>query len=121
METEYVFVYGSLKRGFRLFPPHLADSEFIGAGTLNGYTLHEVQGAWYPGITDGVGFVKGEVFRVDEGKVHQLDGVEVEGSLYDRITADVELNSGDILSAFVYVFREKESLGPVINSGIWVE
>ena len=76
----FVFVYGTLKRGLRLHH-YMDDCRFIGEGTLNGYTIHQVKGCWYPGIKKGDGFVKGEVFGLDEQKLKTLDGVEGLGFL----------------------------------------
>ena len=120
METDFVFVYGSLKRGYRLFSQYLEETAFIGKATLEGYTLHKVDNAWYPGIKKGAGKVKGEVFKIGPDNLKQLDLVEGEGQLYDRITAEVVLeNLGETLTAYVYIFKKKEFLGPVIKDGIW--
>lgn len=120
METDYVFVYGSLKRGYRLFSQYLAGSEFVGEAALEGYTIHQVEGAWYPGIQEGEGQVQGEVFKVGPETLRQLDLVEGEGQLYDRVKADVYLaKEGETLSVFIYVFKNQEFLGPVIEDGVW--
>ena len=122
METEYVFVYGSLKRGYRLFSQYMEETAFIGKAVLEGYTLHRVKGAWYPGIRKGDGNVKGEVFKIGPEDLKQLDLVEGEGQLYDRITAEVEIeNLEERLTAFVYVFKNKKFLGDLIKDGVWEE
>ena len=119
METDLVFVYGSLKRGYRLYSQYLEECEFVGEATLKGYTLHKVEGAWYPGIQEGGGKVLGEVFRIGEDNLRQLDLVEGEGQLYDRVVADVELDAGGTTSVFLYVFKNKELLEAVIEDGVW--
>jgi gamma-glutamylcyclotransferase (GGCT)/AIG2-like uncharacterized protein YtfP len=122
MPNYLVFVYGSLKRGFRLFDHHLADCRFVGEATLPGYTIHKVEGAWYPGVQEGDGIVKGEVFEVDSDKLANLDVVEAEGKLYDRIIKDVIMDEDEFrVQVQLYVFRSKEKLGPVIQDGIWTD
>jgi gamma-glutamylcyclotransferase (GGCT)/AIG2-like uncharacterized protein YtfP len=119
METDYVFVYGSLKRGYRLFSQYLGGSEFVGEATLKNYTIHKVEGAWYPGIQEGKGQVQGEVFKIGPETLKQLDLVEGEGQLYDRVSADVVMAKGETLSVFVYVFKNRDFLGSVIEDGVW--
>lgn len=82
----HVFVYGTLKRhgsNHRF----LAGQEFIGnAQTVGGYSLYSLGD--YPGMvrsTDPTHFVTGEVWKVDDTCLAQLDALEgVEEGLYTR-------------------------------------
>jgi gamma-glutamylcyclotransferase (GGCT)/AIG2-like uncharacterized protein YtfP len=80
-----IFVYGSLKRGYRLH--HLLQGQpFLGtASTCPLYRLHDL--GEYPGLVasaSGVS-VRGEVYEVDDGCLQQLDAAEgVDEGLYVR-------------------------------------
>ena len=85
-----VFVYGSLKRGYRLH--HLLqDQKFLGpASTITRYRLFDA--GEYPGLvevsTDNIGqgvSVRGELYRVDDECLRRLDEAEgVDEGLYYR-------------------------------------
>ena len=82
-----VFVYGTLKRGYRLHH-HLADQSFVcEAETVSQYRL--VKLGWYPGLVrsatnQGV-CVQGEVWNITDECLVVLDAVEeVDSGLYER-------------------------------------
>lgn len=79
-----VFVYGTLKRGYR-FHEALKDEEFLGeAVTKPLYRLYDL-GA-FPALVesrDGVE-VKGEVYRVGDECLKRLDRIEGHPSFYSR-------------------------------------
>ncbi len=85
-----VFVYGSLKRGYRLHYL-LQDQKFIGtASTVARYRLFDA--GEYPGLIEiatddirqGVS-VRGELYRVDDDCLRRLDETEgVDEGLYTR-------------------------------------
>jgi gamma-glutamylcyclotransferase (GGCT)/AIG2-like uncharacterized protein YtfP len=107
--THRVFVYGTLKSGFR---NHylLGGCEFFGdAATVPTYRMIE---KGFPVIMpDPEGKpLAGELYTVDEETLARLDQLEREGSSYDRVLIDVTLSltSGEHLptNAFIYVGRE---------------
>lgn len=82
---QLIFVYGSLKRGYRLHRL-LAGQEFLGAAqTASQYRMFDL--GEYPGLTesdDGVS-VTGEVYRVTAECLLMLDDVEDVGAgMYAR-------------------------------------
>lgn len=86
--THLVFVYGSLLRGLRNHH-FLENQEFLGSATTQGayYALWNLGS--FPGLTEvgecGVGeSVSGELYRVSEDCLAELDGLESNGTLYQR-------------------------------------
>ena len=82
---QLIFVYGSLKRGYRLHRL-LTAQEFLGsAQTACQYRMYDL--GEYPGLTEahnGVS-VRGEVYRVSAECLQTLDDVEeVEAGIYAR-------------------------------------
>jgi gamma-glutamylcyclotransferase (GGCT)/AIG2-like uncharacterized protein YtfP len=107
--TYRVFVYGTLKKGLHNHDL-LHDSEFFGgAVTVPTYSMISVG---FPVImADENGKqVSGEIYTADDETLARLDGLEREGSSYDRKLIDVMLRlaNGERLSgkAFIYVGRE---------------
>lgn len=83
-ETDLVFVYGSLKKGFGL--DHLLKtSQFIGEGvTKKGkFEMFTPNDAW-PAIVQGRYRIKGEVYRVSPETIERLDQAEGVPHLYER-------------------------------------
>jgi gamma-glutamylaminecyclotransferase len=112
--THLVFVYGSLKRGYRN-SPLLAGSVFLDeAVSVPTYKMIEIKMAEYsfPVIMPDPGGRKlaGEVYGVDDATLARLDQLEREGSSYDRVTIDAEWSPSNgersAVQAFVYVGRE---------------
>lgn len=96
-----VFVYGTLKKGFRL-NSYLGDSKFLGeAHTLEGFAM---RGYSFPYIARKRGGhqVCGEVYRVSEETLLQLDYVEGNPSHYQRRRIWVAVN-GKRKRAWIYL------------------
>jgi gamma-glutamylcyclotransferase (GGCT)/AIG2-like uncharacterized protein YtfP len=107
--THRVFVYGTLKKGFHN-AYLLQDSEFFGdAVTVPTYSMISVGFPIIMADENGKQ-VSGEIYTVDDGTLARLDGLEREGSSYDRKLIDVTLPlaNGERLpsKAFIYVGRE---------------
>lgn len=113
MSVEYIFVYGSLRKGFSSPAREVLDdyTEFIGKATFQG-KLYKIE--WYPGVVpsdnkDDV--VLGEVYKINERKevLSKLD--RYEGCLpsdpkphaFVRKQVPVNLN-GDEITAWIYLF-----------------
>jgi gamma-glutamylcyclotransferase (GGCT)/AIG2-like uncharacterized protein YtfP len=123
--SEFVFLYGSLMRGFEMHDaldlPTM--TEFAGGAQCKGrlYDLGE-----YPGMTlEGNGRVQGELYRVrSEGAIDLIDRHEGyypetrEGSTYVRRLE--EMVDRD-MKAWVYVYNGSTDGHEVIESGSWRE
>ena len=123
MSLEKLFVYGTLRKGFRLHK-YLADkSRFIGTGMMQGilYDLGD-----YPGVMpSGEGEVLGEVYELEDSliQLEELDDIEGfypdqnETSMFIRSLTDVKLTDGNIVQAWVYVLPSKPANARQIPGG----
>lgn len=112
-----VFVYGSLKRGFR-HHDQMAGARFLGeARTAARYTL--VIAGEYPALVEGgTTAVSGEVFAVDDHQLAALDAFEEVPGVYVR--APLELGGGErVLAYFLPGERARDLV--VIADGTWRE
>jgi gamma-glutamylaminecyclotransferase len=120
-----VFVYGSLKRGFR-HHDQLQGARFSSTSQLLGHYLVLYEGG-YPALvpsTDPGGPtgdpgapVLGEVYLVDEAHLGRLDAFEECPTLYQR--SQVTLRDGSVAFAYL-VSKEQGARFPRID-GTWVE
>ncbi len=114
VERERVFVYGTLRRGGAQ-GCRMDAAQWLGTGRVRG-ELFRV--SWYPGLVlreDG-GFVKGDVFAVDDDLLESLD--EYEGGEYRRVRVVVEGDAaGD---AWIWEWAGEVPEGGRIISGDWL-
>lgn len=111
----WLFVYGTLKRGFRNHG-WLRGAAFHGeAQTSPGYALRSLGS--YPGLTTASGDdrVSGELFAVSDALLAELDVLE--GAEYRR--DEIALASG--LCAQAYVLVDPAAAPTVIPDGCWRE
>jgi len=105
MNTQPVFVYGTLRSGgsnhFRM-----AETDFVGEGKISG-RMYGI--AWYPALLcGGETWVKGELYRVSDSALNALDRFEgitsdsAEPREYRRVKVMVNLASGDTEEAWVW-------------------
>jgi gamma-glutamylcyclotransferase (GGCT)/AIG2-like uncharacterized protein YtfP len=123
--SDYVFLYGSLMRGFESHGNVGVSerAEFAGKAHCVG-TLYDLGD--HPGVTlEGDGRVLGEVYRAhDDGLVGDLDRFEgyypesTEDSLYVRRLEEVVDRD---LDAWVYVYNGPTEDAEVVESGDWRE
>jgi gamma-glutamylcyclotransferase (GGCT)/AIG2-like uncharacterized protein YtfP len=98
----YLFVYGTLRRGFR----HPAARQlhrrgkFIGTATVRGNV--QPMGA-YKGLTPGRGRVRGEVFHVGTELLRYLD--RFEGEEFRRKLVPAQMDQGGNVQVWVYLLR----------------
>ncbi len=117
-----VFVYGSLKRGYRLHTA-LAGSSFVSeVKTPPDYRLYSLGS--FPALvaTDkGKGnIVHGELFRITTDNLNYLDIVEgVKRGMYRRHNLKVIDKDGDEHEAVTYVWRLGVGNCRLIPGGIW--
>jgi len=119
MERNKVFVYGTLKRGCRNHR-FLRGARFLGEAALADFAMYRV--ASYPGIVPFPGErVTGEVYEVDARTLQRLDMLEDEGELYERRLLTVTKADGEMLEAWVYVWKGDVPEKKRIETGTWEE
>lgn len=105
MSANPVFVYGTLRKGgsnhFRM-----EGSAFLGAGRISG-RMYRID--WYPALVcGGEGFVKGELYLVNDKLLAALDAFEgitpdsEKPREYRRVKTRVFLESGESPDAWVW-------------------
>lgn len=100
----YVFVYGSLKKGY--YNHHFLDkSKFIKKAYLKNYTLYYDYNKKYPSLydVDNGYLVSGEIYEINYDILNELDILEEVGILYKR----VNVNISDY-NCYLYVSLKKE-------------
>ena len=117
-----LFVYGSLMQGLELHG-QLAGATFVARGRILG-TL--VSLGKYPGLVEGDGDVRGELYRLDRAamlcaidELEEYDAHRPDESLYLRVEREVRLDDGSIVRAWVYLYNEDAGDAPAIASGDW--
>jgi gamma-glutamylcyclotransferase (GGCT)/AIG2-like uncharacterized protein YtfP len=125
-----LFVYGSLRRDVPRSRHELlgADAEFLGHGRVRGRLLD--LGA-YPGLVAAVAreeWVRGELHAIPSRRaLARLDAYEdydprrPERSLFLRREANVALDSGEVVAAWVYVYAGAVTRGRRIVSGDYLD
>lgn len=112
-----IFVYGSLKKGFRLYDIYLKDKHFAGIGRIAGY-LFKLNSNFPALILERNGtIVEGELYDVLEADIRTLDGVEGCPGFYKRVA--VNLMDGQTVWTYVINERSRNADWPVIPSGKW--
>lgn len=117
----FVFVYGTLKRGFPNFDAHMMTAKFLGpARTLEAYPL-VIGGEWRtPFMIDEPGqgsTVSGEVFGVDDATLGLLDELEGIGHPlgYHRSTIEIDfLPAKRTMAAFTYL-KHRNRISSIIE------
>lgn len=101
-----LFVYGSLKRGFKQHDRHMRTARFIcKAQTAEPvFSLVAVTDPGdddpYPGMLQkGIYHIKGELYEIDDALLKRLD--EYEGDGYQRI--EIVLDHGDSAQTYAYI------------------
>lgn len=112
-----VFVYGTLKRGF---PNHffIESQTFLGrAETVETYALYEDV---YPIVCkrERVSRIRGEVYEVGDAILKRIDILEDHPVHYCREQVEVDLESGERITAWLYFFPEPR--GRLYPEGDWL-
>lgn len=107
-DKTFVAVYGSLKRGFNNH--HIIkETPFIGKGlTVNRYAMYNLGG--FPFITkEEIGKVSVEVYDVtDPNILFNLDDLEGHPDFYCRERIEIDLDTGERVSAWIYFISNKK-------------
>lgn len=98
-----LFVYGTLKRGYRNHQL-LEKSSYMGKGTISGYDLYDLGS--FPAIIRGTGEVYGELYEIDTETMKKVDWLESEGSLYIKMPVNVS-QDGKMIIAITYIFNRQ--------------
>jgi gamma-glutamylcyclotransferase (GGCT)/AIG2-like uncharacterized protein YtfP len=112
---EYVFVYGSLRKGFWNHEPYLKDSKFIGMGiTKEKYAMY-ANIIPYVVENEKISHIVGEVYEVDEKTLERIDCLEGHPDCYKRKKVKIILDSGEEIEAWIYFYPEP--YGVLVESG----
>ena len=122
-QPQLVFVYGLLMKDQPLHH-HMSGGTFVSEGSVHGKLWSFGR---YPGLTDGSGTVRGELYRFDDlaaaldvlDDVEEFDPTDPAGSLYLRSARRVRTSSGDEVDAWVYTYNQETSGARAIASGDW--
>jgi gamma-glutamylcyclotransferase (GGCT)/AIG2-like uncharacterized protein YtfP len=111
-----LFVYGTLKRGFRAHH-YLSHARFLGEATTDPrYHLHAIR--WFPGMVEDEstpGGVQGELYEVTESDLRMMDGYEGAPDLFRR--EEIDLSDGT--SAIAYLFNHPCDNYERVEGGVW--
>jgi gamma-glutamylcyclotransferase (GGCT)/AIG2-like uncharacterized protein YtfP len=122
-DAQHVFVYGLLMRGCSLHT-HMEAASFEGTATVRGELLSFGR---YPGLVNGSGTVRGEVYRFHDlaaaldilDDIEEFDPTDPEDSLYVREVRDATMDEGGVVRAWVYVYNGLTDGAVKIPSGDW--
>jgi gamma-glutamylcyclotransferase (GGCT)/AIG2-like uncharacterized protein YtfP len=123
-DSGFIFVYGVLMRGFDLHR-YLSGASFVSPATARG-RLYDT-GA-YPGMIEGDGTVRGELYRFDDiavalevlDEIEEYDPLDVAGSTYVRVMRKVRLDKEDSeVPAWLYLYNRDTKDLAQIRSGDW--
>ena len=113
MKSIFVFVYGSLKSG-HYNHSLLSNSVFVSNHiTEPKFTLVDL-GAFPAVLSHGATSIQGELYKVTEKTLAELDKLEGYPKYYDRMKILT-----DVGNAWMYTLVKGSKDYPVIESGIW--
>lgn len=124
--TEFFFVYGTLKEGGHFAEQFDAFRLNAKAAEVTGFDLYNL--GWFPGVKPGAGKVLGELHEYCEKNLvrEMMDRIEgyseknPERSLFRRQRVEVKTEDGQHVEANMYVFnRELSATAKKIEDGIW--
>ena len=96
-----LFTYGTLMRGYPLHGVMARGVTAMGEGSVRGSLLDLGR---YPGLIDGRGRVRGEIYRLDDSELLPILDRE-EGYNFERRRAIVTLTGGRRAWAWLYRYR----------------
>ena len=119
IHTHLIFVYGTLRKGQCNHRYFLDRSKFLGmAKTKKRYALYG-HGILVLSRAGSISQVTGEVYSVDDATLLNLDRLEGHPDSYKREQAEVILQEGTDLSAWIYFCDTPR--GDLIESGDFLE
>lgn len=111
--AELLFTYGTLMRGYALHPVLARGATFLGEARVRGRLLDLGR---YPGLVDGSGTVRGELYRIDDPELLAAIDRE-EGYNFQRRRAMVTLVAGGRRQAWLYRYRGPRARATPIPDG----
>ena len=108
-----LFAYGTLMRGYGLHAVLARRATAVGEGTARGRLLDLGR---YPGLVEGAGRVRGEVYRLDDAELLPVLDRE-EGYNFVRRRAIVSLAGGRRVRAWLYRYRGPRERSTPIHDG----
>ena len=108
-----LFAYGTLMRGYGLHAVLARRATAVGEGTARGRLLDLGR---YPGLVEGAGRVRGEVYRLDDAELLPVLDRE-EGYNFVRCRAIVTLAGGRRVRAWLYRYRGPRERSTPIHDG----
>ena len=102
-------------RGFSRNYLLVGSASFVGVANVNGRLLSLGS---YPGIVEGQGRVRGELYRIDDSQVLPTVDRE-EGYNFERRLTDVTRADGRRVRAWIYWYRGPRTRGTPIPQGDW--
>ena len=118
-----VFVYGTLMRG--LSRHHfMSDGRSEGDASVKGRLISLGE---YPALLDGAGTVRGELYSFDDlpaaldvlDDVENFDPASPEYGEYVREVRSVDLDDGNQIRAWLYIYNRPAENAAIISSGDW--
>jgi gamma-glutamylcyclotransferase (GGCT)/AIG2-like uncharacterized protein YtfP len=105
---QYLFVYGSLKRGQILH--HRLGGKPIFQTTLKGFDCYVHPAVWYPSLIKGTRSIIGEVYEISPMKLKEIDVIEgVSSGLYFRESVHIKHpKTYATMNVFVYIKTDVE-------------
>ena len=104
----YVFVYGTLKKGFEN-EHFLSSAKFIGKGiTKSKFPMVSIIKA-YPYVINDEGYghnIQGEVYEIDDKILKRLDALEGYPEHYDRKSTMIDVDS-NLYKTIIYFIKKK--------------
>ncbi|HBN85259.1 MAG TPA: hypothetical protein DDZ89_15610 [Clostridiales bacterium] len=84
---------------------YLENAEFLCECTLKDYALYDI--GPYPWIIiDDCSKVLGELYKISDDMLPEIDGYEGEGTLYSRTKVQVYDQNNNLYNPFVYVYNK---------------
>jgi gamma-glutamylcyclotransferase (GGCT)/AIG2-like uncharacterized protein YtfP len=96
-----IFTYGTLMRGYELHHVLARAATFLGPGSVRGRLVDLGR---FPGLIEGRGRVRGEIYRLDDPELLTVLDRE-EGYNFERRRATVTSTRGRRARAWVYRYR----------------
>ncbi len=128
---DYLFVYGTLRRGFshRMANVLAQDAEFVGLGTVQG-RLYDLGS--YPGVTLSLRTtdnVLGDVYKLRSrnqtlarlDRYEGYDPARPTRSLYVRKSVPISMTDGRSIQAWVYLYNRPVQGCELIESGDYLQ
>lgn len=119
-----VFVYGSLLSGLhnhRVLGNH---KQLVGNGIIKNFAMWSIYDSFPAILPVKKEVVIGEVYNIDtehyEATVHDLDGLEGNGIMYQRELINVKMEEGRYVKAWVYIYLDQSiKRNLIVPNGDW--